>query len=237
MTATDQPAPGLFITGTGTEVGKTHVGAMIARSLVASGVHVGVYKPVASGCPSNPQGELVAEDGRLLWEAAGRPGKLAAVCPQQFNAPLAPHRAAAREGRKVDNLLLRDGLDIWRRSSDLVLVEGAGGLLSPLGDGDDNSRLAADLGLPLVIVAANALGAINATRLTVLAARTLLPQLPIAAVVLNQVELSPADTSRATNSVEIAQWCNVPILVSVPYGASQFEPQVDWRKAAGTRAP
>ena len=237
MTATDRSTPGLFITGTGTEVGKTHVGAMIARALVARGVRVGVYKPVASGCPIDPHGERIAEDGRLLWEAAGRPGELSAVCPQRFLAPLAPHRAAAEEGRQVDGRLLRHGLDTWRQSSDLVLVEGAGGLLSPLGDKDDNARLAADLGLPLVIVAANALGAINATRLAVLAARTLLPRLPLAAVVLSQVELSAEDASCATNQAEIAHWCDVPILASVRYGATQFDPPVDWRVVVMGESP
>ncbi len=95
MNQDDQPIPGLFITGTGTEVGKTYVGAMIARSLVATGLRVGVYKPVASGCSVGPQGERMAEDGRLLWVAAGQPGELADVCPQRFLVPLAPHRAAA----------------------------------------------------------------------------------------------------------------------------------------------
>ena len=81
---------GLFITGVGTEVGKTFVAATIARRLVADGLRVGVYKPVASGC-SRREGRLVADDAVALWEAAGRPGTLEEVCPQRFAAPLAPH--------------------------------------------------------------------------------------------------------------------------------------------------
>ena len=64
---------GLFLTGTNTDVGKTHVGAMIARALVAAGHRVGVYKPVESGCRREGE-ELIAADARQLWEAAAMPG-------------------------------------------------------------------------------------------------------------------------------------------------------------------
>jgi dethiobiotin synthetase len=80
-------AGGFFITGTGTGVGKTYVGALIARALRESGKRVGVYKPVASGCQQK-DGRLVSPDALALWEAAGRPGALEQVCPQAF-APAA----------------------------------------------------------------------------------------------------------------------------------------------------
>ena len=71
---------GLFITGTGTGVGKTYVGALIARALRDAGKRVGVYKPVASGCELR-DGKLVSPDAVALWEAAGRPGTLGAGLP------------------------------------------------------------------------------------------------------------------------------------------------------------
>src|SRR5262245_51167176 len=105
---------GLFITGTDTNVGKTYVAALIARSLAAAGHAVGVYKPVSSGCTRNPStGKLICPDALALWEAAGKPGELACVCPQMFEAPLAPHLAARREGRQIDVPLLRRGIDYW----------------------------------------------------------------------------------------------------------------------------
>ena len=122
---------GLFIAGTNTGVGKTHVAAMIARALAASGRRVGVYKPAASGCREAAEG-LIADDAVALWEAAGQPLTLAQVCPQRFLAPLAPPRAALAEGRRVDAALLRTGLEPWLAASDVVVVEGAGGLMSPL---------------------------------------------------------------------------------------------------------
>ena len=75
------------------------------------------------------------DDAVTLWQAAGRPDELDRVCPQRFPAPLAPHLAAAAEGRRLDETLLRTGLDYWRQRSDYVVVEGAGGLLSPIGPG------------------------------------------------------------------------------------------------------
>lgn len=226
------PASGLFITGTSTGVGKTHVAAMIARALVAEGRRVGVYKPVASGCRKTAAGELIADDAVSLWEAAGRPGTLEQVCPQRFLAPLAPPRAAAVEGRRVDAALLRSGLDYWRTTSDVVLVEGAGGLMSPLADADYNIDLAAEFGLPLVIVAANELGVINATLQTLVTARTKAPRLPIAGVVLNNVAPRADDESLASNAEELAARCDAPLLATVAYGAKEFAPAVDWHAVA-----
>jgi len=219
---------GLYITGTGTEVGKTHVAAMVARALFGRGKKVGVYKPVASGCLVGTDGQLTSEDASQLWAAAGCPGTLAKVCPQRFLAPLAPPRAAAEEGRQVDRMLLRQGFEPWRRSCEIVLVEGAGGLLSPLSDEEDNASLAADLGLPLLIVVANELGAINAARQTVHVARTLLPQLALAGIVLNQVTPRPEDASLASNPAEIARWCETPVVATVSFGMANFEPETNW---------
>src|SRR5438477_8141213 len=120
---------GLFVVGTDTAVGKTYVAARIAAALSGAGVKVGVYKPAASGCRRVGRA-LVSDDAVALWEAAGCPGRLQAVCPQRFAAPLAPHLAARQERKRVDSKLLRSGLDYWRRRSDIVIVEGAGGLMS-----------------------------------------------------------------------------------------------------------
>ena len=98
------------------------------------------------------------------------PGDLEHVCPQRFAAPLAPHLAARAEGREIDGDLLRRGLDYWRSCSEIVLVEGAGGLMSPLGDDEYVADLARDLGFPLIIVSRNILGTINATLQTLITA-------------------------------------------------------------------
>ena len=161
--------PGLFVTGTDTGVGKTYVAALIARQLRAAGWKVGVYKPAASGCP--PQaGGLRCPDAEALWEAAGCPGALSAVCPQVFRAALAPHLAAEAEGLRLDQPLLEEGLRYWRERSEIVVVEGAGGLFSPLGDDLYVADLAFRFGMPMVVVSRNVLGAINQTVQTLIAA-------------------------------------------------------------------
>ncbi len=218
---------GLFITGTDTDVGKTYVGAMMARALRAAGHRVGVYKPVASGC-RRQGGGLVSDDAEALWEAAGRPRDLAMVCPQLFEAPLAPHLAARAEGKAVDPALLRQGLDAWRGCSDVILVEGAGGLLSPLADECSVADLAADFGFPLVVVARNALGTINHTLLTLVAAVTVGDELEIAGIVLNHSRPAPYDPSVASNRQELERLAVPPVLSEVAWQADRFDPQVDW---------
>lgn len=229
---------GLFITGTGTEVGKTYVGALIAASLAASGARVGVYKPVASGCRREGD-ELVADDAVALWNAAGRPLTLEAVCPQRFAAPLAPHLAAHAEGRRVDADALRGGLDAWRDACDVLLVEGAGGLMSPLSDSDYNADLALELGFPLVVVAPNRLGVINDTLQTVITASVVdahrrEAELLVAGVVLN--DASPeGDASRATNAEELTRRLGPPLLGCVGWGGG-FDRAIDWRRLASRGA-
>ncbi|MEM6328630.1 MAG: dethiobiotin synthase [Planctomycetota bacterium] len=232
--------PGLFVTGTDTEVGKTYVTALIARQLVAEGRRVGVYKPVASGCVPE-SGGLVSEDAAALWEAAGRPLSLRQVCPQRFKAPVAPNRSAAAEGKTVDAGLLRSGVDPWTASGadgrpafDFVLVEGAGGLLSPISDADYVADLAIDLharfGWPLLVAAANKLGTINATLQTVITASAYRTGLPVAGVVLSQVAERP-DTSAASNHLDIARSSPAPLLADVRFGGG-FEEAIDWLSLA-----
>jgi dethiobiotin synthetase len=217
---------GLFITGTGTGVGKTYAGALIARALRDVGKRVGVYKPVASGCELRA-GKLVSPDAVTLWEAAGRPGTLEQVCPQRFAAPLAPHLAARAEGRHVDSKLLREGIEFWRSTSDVVIVEGAGGLMSPISDEDYNADLVADLEFPLVVVAANLLGTINATLQTLITASTFREGLHVAGIVLNSSNPTGADPSVESNAEELARRCARPFLATAEYGGG-FDRAVDW---------
>jgi dethiobiotin synthetase len=225
-------ARGLFITGTGTDVGKTYVAALIARSLRSAGKRVGVYKPVASGCELR-DGQLESLDAIALWEAAGRPGTLAQVCPQMFAAPLAPHLAARAEAKRVDQQQLRSGLEFWRESCDIVLVEGAGGLMSPVSDDDYNADLADEFGYPLVVVAANVLGTINATLQTLIVADTFRDGLAIAGVVLNSPQLASGDPSTDSNADELARRILPPLLAQVKHGGG-FDAEVDWWALAGT---
>lgn len=220
---------GLFVAGTDTDVGKTRVAAAIARDLAAAGRRVGVYKPVASGWTGSD-----GSDAAVLWDAAGRPGTLAAVCPQVFRAPLSPPRAAAAEGRTVDEALISAGFLAWVRSSELVVVEGAGGLFSPLSDRWLNVDLACLLGLPVVLVDSARLGAIGRTLATARAARA--AGATVVAVVLSQVAPprgsadDPASDERiaSDSAADIERLlAGVPVAV-LRHAAHRIEPAIDW---------
>ncbi|MBN2023277.1 MAG: dethiobiotin synthase [Pirellulales bacterium] len=226
--------PGLFITGTNTEVGKTYVAAAIARRLRQRGRRVGVYKPAASGC-RREGGRLVSDDAVALWEAAGRPGSLDWVCPQCFEAPLAPHLAARAEGKQLDPDRLVEGIAVWQDEADVVLVEGAGGLLSPMGDSLYVADLARSFGFPLIVVAPNALGVINQTLQTLFVAERYRGGLPVAGVVLNHPAPRSDDPSVASNREQLALHCRVPILAAMAWRSDRFQPEPDWLALA--RAP
>lgn len=213
----------LFFTGTDTDVGKTHVASLAVAELRHSGRCVAAYKPVASGCVERA-GERISGDAMSLWEATGRRGDWRAVCPQRFLAPLAPGQAAAEEGRQVDETLLIQGFTSVAAGSEIAIVEGAGGLLSPLSDRSLNSDLAARLGGELVIVAANRLGVIHQVLSTLLAAEAL--GLPVLGFVLSTTT-AVADGSVASNATALRRWTEVPLLAEIPYGGRTTG--IDWQ--------
>ncbi|MDZ4818240.1 MAG: dethiobiotin synthase [Planctomycetota bacterium] len=224
---------GLFITGSDTNVGKTYITALIARQLRAAGHSVGVYKPAASGCKMI-DGQLVSEDAVALWEAAGRPGELRHVCPQLFAAPLAPHLAARAEGRSIDCKLLRSGIQYWESRSEIILVEGAGGLISPIGDTEYVADLAYEFGYPLIVVVANRIGAINQALQTLIAARSFRGGLTVAGVILNEVVAHAGtpdqitDPSFAANGAELQLHTDVPLLAEVRAGQTSLPHGINW---------
>ena len=222
-----KPPLGLFITGTDTEVGKTFVASLIVKQLVASGQRVGVYKPVASDCVSDGK-QLISEDAVTLWEAAGRPLCLEAVCPQRFEAPLAPHLAAIKSGRVLDGDLLRRGIEVWADECDVIIVEGAGGLMSPIGDDDFFADLALEFGYPVVIVTPNVIGAINQTLQTLITASCFRDGMHVAGVVLNDARSIDGDISMGSNREEIAKRSARPVLTRLRYEHEEFDDAIDW---------
>lgn len=192
---------GLFLTGTDTDVGKTHVGCLIAELLVRQGNRVGAYKPVASGFPG-----WDGSDGDRLWRATSRMGSPELVSPQRFCAPFAPSVAAAMEGRVVDEQQIMDGVTRMARECDLLMIEGAGGLLSPVSPRLTNADLAAALAIPAVIVANWKLGVVHQVLATLAAAN--LFEIPVAAIVLSAAnETSPHPTHRALLTDFLDQRC------------------------------
>jgi dethiobiotin synthetase len=147
----------LFITGTDTGVGKTVLASLIARHLRERGVAVAALKPICSGSRSDARALRSSLDGALTLDE---------INPWHFRAPLAPLLAARREGRRVDLANVIAHVRRVRRRFDVVLVEGAGGLLSPLGEGFDARDLIIALRAVPIIVCPNRLGVVNHVLLT-----------------------------------------------------------------------
>lgn len=200
-----KPSQGVFVTGTDTEVGKTFVACRMLEYWRSQGRSVGAYKPVASGASS-----MEESDAFHLWNAIGRSAPMSWVNPQTFEAPLAPPIAAELEGRRVDDQLLIAGLEPWSDQCEFLLIEGAGGLLSPISWTTTNADLAKSIDYPVVIVARNRLGAIHQILATVWVAARF--ELTIAEIVLN--DTSPSDCSVAAES---NQRLLEPFLARIPF--------------------
>lgn len=170
--------PGVFVTGTSTEVGKTVVAAVLAHTLAAEGKRVAVFKPAVTGLEE--EGET---DHALLRRASGSTQTDEEIAPYRYQPPASPHLAAALAGEEIDPKRLCQAARTAAEGADAIVCEGVGGLLVPLTPTYLVRDLAADLGYPLVIVASSGLGTINHTLLTLESARA--AGLEVAAVVLN----------------------------------------------------
>jgi len=205
---------GYFITGTDTGVGKTVVAAGMAAYLCSKGVNVGVMKPAETGCAARG-GELVPTDASLLKRAAGADDILGAVCPYRFKEPLAPSVAAERACRTLDPRFIVKVYRALARGRDTMIVEGAGGLLVPLSGSYSYLDLAAELGLPLVIVGRLGLGSINHTLLTVAAAKD--KGVEIYGIVLNSTRRGRKGVAEKTNPGIIKELSGVERVVTLSY--------------------
>jgi dethiobiotin synthetase len=192
---------GVFVTGTGTEVGKTVVAAALARTARAAGARVAVFKPAVSGLddyPLRPETwENAAElpDHVLLRLASGSAQGDDGIAPYRYGPAASPHLAAELAGEPIDPDLLRGAAFDATEGSDLMICEGVGGFLVPLTPDYLVRDLARDLGMPAVIVAAPGLGTINHTLLTIEAVRG--AGLEVSAVVLNSWPDRPSQLERS----------------------------------------
>lgn len=199
---------GVFITGTDTGVGKTRIGAALAWQLSRCGLRVRPRKPVESGCPEEAGG-LRPQDAWTLREAAGGVDALDSVCPYRLRAPLSPERAARLEAVPLSLGMLYEACWAEVGDEDFLLVEGAGGFYSPIAEGALNADLAGGLGLPVLVVAADRLGTLNHTLLTVEAVR--MRGLALAGLVLNQ-PIPQADGGDMDNAEDLARWLRCAVL-------------------------
>jgi dethiobiotin synthetase len=182
---------GLFVTGTGTGVGKTIVSVALLAAMRDAGERVRAYKPVVTGL-AEPTGAW-PPDHELLGLAAGMAPE--EVAPLRFGPAVSPHLAASLTGEQIDAVTLVEHARAAVSAEETLIVEGVGGLLVPLADDFTVRDLAVALALPLAIAANPTLGTINHTLLTIQAARAV--GLSVAAVVLTPW---PSEPSRMEQS-------------------------------------
>ena len=231
--------PGIFVVGTDTGVGKTHVASLLIRSLRGRGRKVGALKLVATGAKRNTQGELTADDTETLLAALGEPREPLRVTPILFETPLAPCVAARVEGTRLAaselQTALAEALAWWSGRAEVMVVEGVGGLLCPLAEGTTVADLALALDYPLLIVGRRGLGTLNHCLLTIEATRA--RDLRIAGIVLNEAQPTVEGLAEATNAEELARRCpEIPVLAELPFDENRTLPKffdnVDWLKRA-----
>ena len=155
-----------FITGTDTGIGKTYIACKLIQQYVAQGYKVVGMKPVAAGCDW-VDSEWVNDDVLKLEAASNVKAPRALTNPYSFKEPIAPHIAAEKEGTTIEIALIKQAFDELCQLADIVIVEGAGGLLVPLNDDCDMADLAKALNIPIIVVVGIKLGCINHALLTV----------------------------------------------------------------------
>ncbi len=219
---------GIFITGTDTGVGKSVVAAVLARLLHLRGVNVGVMKPVTSGAREE-EDRLISDDAELLAWSAGLHRCDADIAPYLLRCPVAPAEAASLEGREIDFRIIGEAYARLAARHDLVIVEGAGGLMVPLAGNLLIADLVSFLDLPLLVVARPALGTINHTLMTCFSARQL--GITLRGVIVNNYPEQPDPAEQSAPRL-IGSLAGAPFLGVFPH----LEGNDAWEIVAGLAA-
>ena len=195
----------IFITATDTGVGKTVATFVLGTLLKAKGLDVGVMKPVQ--CSGN--------DAAFLKKALGTDDELSVINPCYAPEPLSPHMAFRRARKKVDAAKIRRAYKTLRARHNVLLIEGAGGLMVPLKDNYYNAGLIKDFNAEVIIVSRLGLGTINHTLLTINQARAY--GLKIKGVLFSDITGKIKNIAEKTNPVEIQRLSRVKVLGTIPH--------------------
>lgn len=199
------PARGFFVAGTDTGAGKTHVACLLIEALKRRGKRVAAMKPVAAGVEADGSNE----DVRRLLRAANVPADPRDVNPYSFAPPIAPHIAASRIGVRIELEPVVAAFERLAAVADVVVVEGAGGLLVPLNDELGMDSIPQRLALPVIMVVGMKLGCINHALLSAEALRA--RELRLVAWVANEID--PDMEARDENFDTLARRLGAPCLV------------------------
>lgn len=213
----------LFITGTGTDVGKTYVTALIVKKLRDSGRNAGYYKAAISGAERDESGNLLPGDALYVNETARIGEQTSRLVSYVYPEAVSPHLAAKINSLQIDfQKVARDFQSAGERY-DYLTVEGSGGIVCPL-RWDDQERMGLDdlvhkLGLSVLVVAHAGLGTINSTVLTIEHLR--LRKIPVKGILLNHFH--PGDLMEEDNRRMVTEMTGVPVLAVIQENAAELE--------------
>lgn len=183
----------LFITGTGTDVGKTYVSGLILKKLKESGVSAAYYKAAMSGNERNEEGDLIPGDALFVKEVSGISQPLEEMCPYIYETAVSPHLASRMEGNPVQMGVVLEGFQKVCETYEYVTMEGSGGILCPICFDEGEIWLpdvVKECGLGCLIVADAGLGTINAVGLTAYYMKT--QGIPLKGIIFNHFQSGDA---------------------------------------------
>lgn len=212
---------GIFITGTDTGVGKTYAAAGLLNALKIMGLNACPIKPVETGCDIQ-KGKLIPQDALTLIKASGVSEPLDIINPYRFRHPLAPSVAAKMEKIAIKKQKIFSAYRYLLNKYDITIVEGAGGIMTPVYKKYLFLDLIKDLGLPVIIVSRPVLGTINHTLLTIEAARS--RKINIHGIIISHTCRIKKSTAERTNPEIIEYLGRVPMLGVIPYSQNPASP-------------
>ena len=219
---------GIFITGTGTDIGKTYVTGLIVKKLAQAGCKPAYYKAAMSGNNRRPDGSLIPGDALFVKECAGIEQDLDSMCHYVYENAYSPHLASRIEGHPVEMQVVRQGFYSLVPQYDHITVEGSGGILCPICFDEAKIQLEdiKDLHLSCIMIADAGLGTINNVVLTYEYMKA--HNLPVKGVIFNNYH--PGNVMEDDNIRMCQYMTNLPVLAKVQPGDTQLDIDVELLK-------
>ena len=213
----------IFITATGTDIGKTYVSGLLVKYLRQNNINCGYYKPVLSGACENIDGSLYLGDAEFVVDKSGLCCDASTCVSYSFNEPLSPHLASSRQGVKILSEKILNDYNNLSAQYEFLVVEGAGGITCPFSLEEDYSLLLSDImcdiAAPIIIVADAGLGTINSTLLTVEYAKN--KGLEVLGIILNNYDQN--NFMHIDNKLQIEKLTNSKVIATVGYNSENID--------------
>lgn len=212
----------LFITGTGTDIGKTYVTGLIVKKLAEHKKNPGYYKAAMSGNVRRPDGSLIPGDALFVQQCSGISQPLEEMCPYVYENAYSPHLASRIEGNPVVMDVVKQGFYSVSQTYDYVTVEGSGGILCPICFDEHKIQLedvVKELNLPSVIIADAGLGTINSVVLTAEYMKT--NHMPVKGIIFNHFH--PGNVMEEDNIFMCEYMTGLPALAKVTDQATDLD--------------